>query len=360
MWHVIPQLQRGVNRGHGSVRRPGRTEANNNHNNNNNNRRISESSDSSEMSQMSADELDIAIEPVDGVGPRAGSSSQTFKTSVTLNVSPHPPRVSPDDNDRRMSVDDLDDGIETGRPWAPYPSTSSGISHLPRQYSLRDSHSPVEEPAAAPQLPRQAMSLDCAASPSPRAAQPIRQVSLPRIQEMSSPRMQAFAVSSGSLPAAQSTSGNLGAIPKARSKQQEMRQKQLETLRKMEDRIRAMSKSGASDQAGQQQQQSSPRQSGPKPRRTANSCACHRLSVHVLDISEAIDRQVVTWLDLKSNSSLDAPEETILYSLVCGRNELVLFGGIQKDVSTIAAGTPQSPGVDTVSNSVFYLSPPRS
>jgi hypothetical protein len=94
----------------------------------------------------------------------------------------------------------------------------------------------------------------------------------------------------------------------------------------------------------------------------------------VLDISEAMSSNVVTWLPVKSNASLSAPEETILYSLVRGRGELVMFGGIQKDVSSMAAGgrggggggqqqggaVPTANANDTASNSLYFLSPPSA
>ena len=79
----------------------------------------------------------------------------------------------------------------------------------------------------------------------------------------------------------------------------------------------------------------------------------------VLDLSRAVSHRVVSWLDLRSNASLSAPEETILYTLVRGRAELVLFGGIQKDVGSMTSRSPVTSSADTVSNSVFFLKPPR-
>ena len=88
-------------------------------------------------------------------------------------------------------------------------------------------------------------------------------------------------------------------------------------------------------------------------------CACHRLAMYVLDISRAIsDEPEVEWLPFRSNASLAAPEETILYTLVSGRSELIMFGGIQKDVSTIASGRNASSETDTVFNDVYFLTPP--
>lgn len=50
-------------------------------------------------------------------------------------------------------------------------------------------------------------------------------------------------------------------------------------------------------------------------------CSCNRLAMYVLDISRALSEEhVVEWLPFRSNSSLAAPEETILYTLVAGRS----------------------------------------
>ena len=77
------------------------------------------------------------------------------------------------------------------------------------------------------------------------------------------------------------------------------------------------------------------------PSSSGKCCSCHcaagRLSTFVLDISEAISRNVVTWLPVVKAGAAGlavAPEETILYSLVRGRGELVMFGGIQARGST--------------------------
>lgn len=108
---------------------------------------------------------------------------------------------------------------------------------------------------------------------------------------------------------------------------------------------------------------------------TGKCCSCHRLSTFVLDISEAVSARVVTWLPVKSNAGLAvAPEETILYSLVRGRGELIMFGGIQKDVSSMSASgggrqqqqqqQAQQPNSatdsDTASNSLYFLTTPSS
>ena len=94
------------------------------------------------------------------------------------------------------------------------------------------------------------------------------------------------------------------------------------------------------------------------------NCPCRRLAMFVLDISRAVSHKEVEWLEFQSNASLQAPEETILYSLVAGRAELIMFGGIQKDVAQMsgggAGGSAGGPGPesDTVSNEVYFLTPP--
>ena len=58
-----------------------------------------------------------------------------------------------------------------------------------------------------------------------------------------------------------------------------------------------------------------------------------------------------------ASQSCEAPQESILYSLVLGRTELVMFGGLQKDVS-LSGGRSQQNNSETVSNCLFFLNPP--
>ena len=48
------------------------------------------------------------------------------------------------------------------------------------------------------------------------------------------------------------------------------------------------------------------------------------------------------------------PEETMFYSLVEGRGELIMFGGIQGDVMNMQRAMSQS---KNVTSAVYYLSP---
>jgi len=110
---------------------------------------------------------------------------------------------------------------------------------------------------------------------------------------------------------------------------------------------------------------------------TSRSCCCngspdyqrfhrtplHPMFVHTLDLSEAITRLRVKWLPISVGDSLiqggdPPPEETIFYSLVEGRGELVMFGGIQGDMASMQRAV--SPTNKNVTNAVYSLSAPTS
>lgn len=83
------------------------------------------------------------------------------------------------------------------------------------------------------------------------------------------------------------------------------------------------------------------------------------LGIYVLDISHALDEKpYVTWLPIKNDGMMvsGGPEETILYSLVEGKSELIMFGGIQQDPSSLACTTNLS---NQVSNSLHFITAPR-
>ena len=82
------------------------------------------------------------------------------------------------------------------------------------------------------------------------------------------------------------------------------------------------------------------------------------LSMYVLDISHALDEKpYVTWLPLKNDGmSSQGPEETVLYTLVEGRSELIMFGGIQKDPASLACTTNLS---NQVSNTIHFITAPK-
>lgn len=59
------------------------------------------------------------------------------------------------------------------------------------------------------------------------------------------------------------------------------------------------------------------------------------MTVCVLDIAQVLTTGAARWLKPKTLSS-NGPPETILYSLVQGQSELIMFGGILKDCKTLA------------------------
>lgn len=82
---------------------------------------------------------------------------------------------------------------------------------------------------------------------------------------------------------------------KNRQKMLENRQRQLASLQKMEERIRTTSSSASSQRPTST---SSP----------ASSCPHHRLTSHLLDISQAVDGHWVEWLPLPHTSLPNAPQ----------------------------------------------------
>ncbi|XP_017767920.1 PREDICTED: F-box only protein 42 [Nicrophorus vespilloides] len=81
------------------------------------------------------------------------------------------------------------------------------------------------------------------------------------------------------------------------------------------------------------------------------------LGLYVLDITHALDEKpYVTWLPPTDGGlNCEGPEETVLYTLLQGNSELIMFGGIQKDASSVACTTNLS---NQVSNSLHFLTAP--
>ncbi|XP_066155294.1 F-box only protein 42-like isoform X1 [Euwallacea fornicatus] len=78
------------------------------------------------------------------------------------------------------------------------------------------------------------------------------------------------------------------------------------------------------------------------------------LGLYVLDISETMTGLgAATWLPPRNVQ--EGPDETILYSLVYGKSELIMFGGILKDGGTLAQCSLYS----QISNSVYFITAPN-
>lgn len=82
------------------------------------------------------------------------------------------------------------------------------------------------------------------------------------------------------------------------------------------------------------------------------------IGIYVLDLSHALDSEpYVTWLPVKNEGIFsEGPEERVLYTLVEGKSELIMFGGILKDSTSPAYTTNLS---NQVSNSLHFITAPR-
>ncbi|KAI4502377.1 hypothetical protein M0802_002289 [Mischocyttarus mexicanus] len=81
------------------------------------------------------------------------------------------------------------------------------------------------------------------------------------------------------------------------------------------------------------------------------------LSIFILDISKVLcDECSATWVPLKEIDQ-SGPDERILYSLVMGKGELIVFGGIRKEHATIQSHAD----VDNleVYNDLHFINPPK-
>lgn len=136
-----------------------------------------------------------------------------------------------------------------------------------------------------------------------------------------------------------------GHRPSVRPNAMRNRERQLEALRNMEERIHKLQKRHAEPMKSQQQPQS-------------NTVA---MTLCVLDISEALSERRVRWMKPSGAACRGSPEEAVLYSVVRGRSELIVFGGVQKFISTEATtNSPQNGGPNIVSNQVYFIRPPPS
>jgi F-box protein 42 len=130
----------------------------------------------------------------------------------------------------------------------------------------------------------------------------------------------------------------------------------------MEERIRSLSKTGSGRNvpaACNRNTNTAPSASPSKSQATARNV----MTMFVLDISHVLSDDCYTeWLPQKTSKALNGePEEKILYTLIAGKGELIMFGGIQKDATSITSQAQLSSSVkNTVSNSLHFVTAPRS
>ncbi|GIX94094.1 f-box only protein 42 [Caerostris darwini] len=117
------------------------------------------------------------------------------------------------------------------------------------------------------------------------------------------------------------------------------RQRQLEGLDRMEQRLRDLRAGNISYPILN------------KFSRTMKRPMC----LYVLDISTVFDGYV-SWKTVK-NQSPSAPAEIILYSLVLGKGEVIMFGGVQKDLNSSDQEGETAPEI--VSNSLHFMTAER-
>lgn len=154
-------------------------------------------------------------------------------------------------------------------------------------------------------------------------------------------------------------------LPSVRPNAMKNRQRQLEALLKYEKKFRNSENSGSpsppndinqpsTSGAGFGQPSANMASIWPnKPEKPVNRSSL--MVLHVLDISNVLERKTVSWQKLNFDHLLDAPEETIFYSLVEGRGELLMFGGIERDIHSLKSDYGFKAHI--VNNSLHVLSP---
>lgn len=142
-------------------------------------------------------------------------------------------------------------------------------------------------------------------------------------------------------------------LPSVRPNAMKNRQKQLEALLKYEKRFRHADIVGPSDA-------DSPRLSqnlhNIRQQKSHNSTSLASLmALHILDISKILEHGAASWQTLNFEMMVGAPVETIFYTLIEGRGEILMFGGKEKDMHALQRG--QGTQSHTMNNALFVLSP---
>lgn len=122
---------------------------------------------------------------------------------------------------------------------------------------------------------------------------------------------------------------------------QSARERQIGWLRRMQDKYHELRR------VNNQPQKSADESSSPK--RAKRNC----IAMFVCDLSKILSSDsVLEWIEYKNYGiATGAPERLILSSIVAGKGELVMFGGLMKE--TLTNETVQ------VSNAVHFLTAPR-
>ncbi|XP_054282395.1 F-box only protein 42-like [Macrosteles quadrilineatus] len=139
------------------------------------------------------------------------------------------------------------------------------------------------------------------------------------------------------------TNNNMAAFRASPGGAGKHRERQLEALHRMEERLRSLSRNNQV----KEKLPEAVRQCPPK------------MAMFVMDITNVLTDNAVTWLPIKSVAT-GAPEHTILYSLVPGQGEIIMFGGIQKDVSQFNVEESSLNVINTVTNTLHFITAPQT
>jgi len=166
-----------------------------------------------------------------------------------------------------------------------------------------------------------------------------------RLQNRYSQGADQGAHSSGSCPTSSTSARGLGrnAMPSIRPNAMNNRQKQLEALQRQEELMRAKSRALAAARQQSASISSNQEEVIPEFIETKN-----RMDVHVLDISRVATENMAEWKPLSELQASNAPTETICCSLVEGRGELIMFGGVVREATSPVT-------VNTAINKLFIL-----
>lgn len=133
------------------------------------------------------------------------------------------------------------------------------------------------------------------------------------------------------------------AMPSIRPNANLNRQKQLEALQRQEELLR--SKSRALAAARKQKSSSEP----PTEEVVSEIIQTkNRMDVHILDIGKVISEGVAEWRPISELQASCAPTETICCSLLEGRAELIMFGGVIRETTSPVT-------INTAINKLFVL-----
>lgn len=127
------------------------------------------------------------------------------------------------------------------------------------------------------------------------------------------------------------------------------RLKQLELLRRLEARYKTLPKNLLTKP--KRSDDPSEPTSGP-----FNNGAANRMNMYVADISKVLTESAsVSWRPPRSHPS--GPRDTMLHTVVLGKGELIIFGGIHEEPSSMNFSMPNH---KSVSNTLYFVTAPRT